>query len=46
MADLVISPIGRHLLGKTDFEDWRIVKSKMRRNSTGEIAGAGLIVLS
>ena len=46
MADLVISPIGRHLLGKPDFEDWRIVKSKLLRNSASETAGAGLIVLS
>ena len=46
MADLVISPIGRHLLGKPDFEDWRIVASKLRCNSMGETAEAGLIVLS
>ena len=46
MADLVISPVGRHLLGKPDFEDWRIVESKLRRNSRGETTGAGLIILS
>ena len=46
MADLVVSPIGRHLLGKPDREDWRIVESKLRRNSTGETAGSGLIVRS
>ena len=46
LADLVISPIGRHLLGKPDFEDWRIVESKLRRNRADETIGAGLIVLS
>ena len=46
MADLVISPIGRHLLGKPDFEDWRIVADKLRRSSAGETAESGLIVLS
>ena len=46
IADLVISPIGRHLLGKTDFEDWRIVESKLRRDSTSETECHGLIVLS
>lgn len=46
MADLVISPIGRHLLGKPDREDWRIVESKLLRNSAGETAGSGLVVRS
>ncbi len=46
LADLVISPIGRHLLGKPDREDWRIVESKLRRNSAGETAGSGLVVRS
>ncbi len=46
MADLVVSPIGRHLLGKPDFEDWRIVADKLRRDSLGQTAGPGLVVLS
>ena len=46
IADLVVSPIGRHLLGKHDFEDWRIVEGKLRRDSAGETAGAGLIIRS
>ena len=45
MADLVVSPIGRHLLGKQDFEDWRIVEDKLRRDGSGQTAGHGLIVL-
>ena len=46
MADLVISPIGRHLLGKPEREDCRIVESKLRGNSAAETVGSGLIVRS
>ena len=45
MADLVISPIGRHLLRKPDFEDWRIVSNKLRRDSPEQTGGDGLIIL-
>jgi hypothetical protein len=45
LADLVVSPIGRHVLGKPDKEDWRIVESKFRRNQRGKIEGFGLVVL-
>lgn len=45
MADLAVSPIGRHLLGKQDFEDWCIVEDKLRRDGSGQTAGYGLIVL-
>lgn len=45
VADLVVSPIGRHLLGKQDFEDWRIVADKLCRNTSGQTAGYGLTVL-
>ena len=33
LADLVVSPIGRHVLGKPDKEDWRIVEGKLRRDA-------------
>ncbi len=45
LADLVVSPIGRHVLGKTDKEDWMIVQGKFRRDRGGRIEGYGLVVL-
>ncbi len=45
LADLVVSPIGRHLLGKPDNDDWRIVNSKLRRSRAGKVEGYGLVVL-
>lgn len=45
LADLVVSPIGRHLLGKADKEDWWIVQQKFRRNRQGKMEGFGLVVL-
>ena len=45
LADLVVSPIGRHVLGKSAKEDWRIVESKLRRNPKGSYEGYGLVVL-
>lgn len=45
LADLVVSPIGRHVLGKPDKEDWAIVESKLRRDRTGRSDGFGLVVL-
>ncbi len=44
VADLVVSPIGRYVLGKKTFEDWSIIESKFRRRN-GEYPGAGLVVL-
>lgn len=45
LADLVVSPIGRHVLGKVDKHDWAIVESKLRRSANGRTDGFGLIVL-
>lgn len=45
LADLVVSPIGRYVLGKPTKEDFRIVESKFRRNHAGEYEGYGLVVL-
>jgi hypothetical protein len=45
LADLVVSPIGRHLLGKIDKEDWNIVEKKFRRDRRGRVEGHGLVVL-
>lgn len=45
LADLVASPIGRHVIGKKPKEDFRIVESKLRRNWKGDYKGFGLVVL-
>lgn len=45
LADLVVTPIGRTVLGKAVKEDYRIVESKFRRSSQGKIEGYGLVVL-
>jgi len=45
LADLVVTPIGRTILGKTVKEDYRIVESKFRRSLRGKIEGYGLVVL-
>ena len=45
LADLVVSPVGRKVLGKPVKEDWRIVESKFRRSRDGRVDGFGLIQL-
>ena len=45
LADLVVSPIGRHVLGKPERDDWRIVRSKLRCGPRGATDGYGLVVL-
>ena len=45
LADLVVTPIGRYVLGKSVKEDFKIIKSKFRSNKKGEWEGYGLIVL-
>lgn len=45
LADLVVTPIGRQVLGKAPKDDWRIVESKLRRGPKGNYQGYGLVVL-
>ncbi len=45
LADLIVSPIGRHVLGKSAKNDWEIIKNKFRRGTDGRIEGFGLVVL-
>lgn len=45
LADLVITPVGRHMLGKPDKDDWQIIEQKLRRGPHGEIADYGLVLL-
>ena len=45
LADLVVSPIGRHVIGKLDRDDWRSIEPKILRGRDGEMNGYGLVVL-
>ena len=45
VADLVVTPIGRSLLGKPSLVDYGIIQSKFRCNGRGEYDGMGLVVL-
>jgi len=45
IADLVVSPIGRYVLGKNPKNDWHIIKKKFRRNKDGKYMGYGLVIL-
>jgi hypothetical protein len=45
LADLVVSPIGRLVIGKQVREDWEIVRNKMRKGPDGKYMGFGLVTL-
>ena len=45
LADLVVTPIGRYVLGRAIKEDFKIIESKFRRDRKGKYEGAGLVVL-
>lgn len=45
LADLVVSPIGRHVLGKPEQEDFRIIREKFRKGKKGNHLGYGLVIL-
>ena len=45
LADLVVAPIGRYLLGKTTHEDYLTVERKLLRNPGENTAGEGLVIL-
>jgi hypothetical protein len=45
LADLVISPIGRHFKGLYTHDNWDIVRRKMCRDRFGRVEGYGLVVL-
>lgn len=45
LADLVVTPIGRKVLGKTVKEDYRVIEEKFRCSRTGKVDGYGLVVL-
>jgi hypothetical protein len=45
IADLIVSPIGRHIIGKPAKMDWHVIKQKFRRARDGRYKGFGLVVL-
>ncbi len=45
LADLVVTPIGRKVLGKAIKEDYRVIEEKFRCSRKGRIEGYGLVVL-
>jgi hypothetical protein len=45
LADLVVSPIGRYVIGKPVKEDFHVIESKFRRAGRGSYLGTGLVVL-
>jgi len=44
IADLIVSPIGRKIMGKPEKDDFKVVKKKFRRNGSNKIMGHGLVV--
>ena len=45
LADLVVSPVGRYVLGKPIKEDWDIVERKFRRSPGGRVENYGMVIL-
>jgi hypothetical protein len=45
IADAVVTPIARRILGRNSRVSLDIIKQKMRKNNLGEVMGYGLVVL-
>ena len=45
IADLIVSPIGRFVLGKKTHKDFKIIERKFRRGNSGSYNGYGLVIL-
>lgn len=45
LADLVVTPIGRSILGKAIKEDFMVIQEKFRRGPRGSYEGYGLVVM-
>lgn len=45
LADLVVSPIARKVLGKGTKNDYLTIESKIRRDKTGNVDGHGIIIM-
>jgi len=44
IADFVVSPIGRKIMGKPIKDDFKVIKKKFRRDGSNKIMGHGLVV--
>ena len=45
IADAIVTPVARHVLGRKSRIDVDMLKNKMRRSHAGEVNGYGLVVL-
>lgn len=45
IADAIVTPIAREILGRTSRLDTKMLKNKMRKNNKGDITGYGLVIL-
>lgn len=45
IADAIVTPIARQILGKTSRIDYEVIKSKFRKGGDGRIDGHGLVIL-
>lgn len=45
IADAIVTPIAREILGRNSRINTDIIKSKMRKNHLGDINGYGLVIL-
>ena len=45
IADAIVTPIGRKILGRSSRIDLNVIEQKMRKNNFGEISDYGLVVL-
>ncbi|MFO1243155.1 MAG: DUF3800 domain-containing protein [Rickettsiales bacterium] len=45
IADAIVTPIARKVLGKSSRIDFSILESKMRKNRLGDVTGYGLVIL-
>ena len=46
LADLIVSPIGRHAIGKSPVPEWSSIEPKLRRSASGEVDGYGILTVS
>ncbi len=45
IADAIVTPVARNILGRQSRIDVQMLKSKMRKNRLGDVDGYGLVVL-
>lgn len=45
IADAIVTPIARRILGRKSRIDVDVIKQKMRKDGFGDVAGYGLVIL-